>query len=313
MGEKTDSQVYKNIARFDPDIADRWWAVTAGNVNAPINAANLRRIIGDLNSRVTPRQAGAIDQLDRWHDNFTADADDALRAKLIMATNNGAIWRGASHRLNTPDSGALPDHVTDAFKHIANINFTSPASNFQYSPSQYLAVLELIKKGAIYLYEVEDHGLTVRVAGTTAYYDRSSDPRTLAVNQERYTGTFSQRTLIHECTHAIQDWAKVPGLLRKHAEADALVCGWVVGRGMGETLLEGLAEDAHFAAFVAADFVIKRKTVSNRRNFVQLYERLVHAVEINPTYASDANTAFASPAPESVDQRKVFAGLLAKP
>jgi hypothetical protein len=134
----------------------------------------------------------------------------------------------------------------------------------------------------------------------------------LVINQERYTGTFSQRTLLHECTHAIQDWAKVPGLLGKQAEADALVCGWVVGRGMGETLLEGLAEDAHFAAFQAADFVIKKTTLSDRRNFVALYERLVRFIEINPSYANDANKAFAYPDPENTDQKKMFAGLLTK-
>jgi hypothetical protein len=312
MGGKTDSEVYKKISRFDPGIADRWWAVTAGNVKAPISAADLQKIIGDLDSKVTAQQAGAIDQLDRWHDNFTEEAHEALRVKLILAHNKGAIWRGASQRLNGPSSRALPERITDAFKHIANVNFTSPASNFQYSPSQYLAVLELIRKQEIYLYEVEDHGLTVRAGGPTAYYDRSSDPRMLVINQERYTGTFSQRTLIHECTHAIQDWAKVPGLVGKQAEADGLVCGWVVGRAMGETLLEGLAEEAHFAAYEAADFVIKKKTVSDRKNFVELYGRLVGFVESNPNYANEANKAFAYPDPENTDQKKMFSGLLAK-
>jgi hypothetical protein len=230
MGGKSDSEAYKAISKFDRGIADRWWAVTEragrpGNVHVEIGPAGLQEIIGDLGSSVTPSEAGAIDQLTSEHRGFTDEALKKLSDMIALAHNDYAIWRGASRRLSGPSSGPLPRNVTDAFRHIAHINFISPVSNFRYLPSQYLAVLELIRKGEIYLYEVQDHGLTVRAGGPRAYYDRTGDPRKLVINQERYTGTFSQPALIHECTHAIQDWAKVPGLIGKHAEADAFV--WV--------------------------------------------------------------------------------------
>jgi hypothetical protein len=81
---------------------------------------------------------------------------------------------------------------------------------------------------------------------------------------------------------------------------------------MGKTALPGLDEDAHVAAFEAADFVIKNRTVSARRSFTELYERLVGFIAAHRSYASDANKAFASPDPENTDQKKVFAGVLAK-
>jgi hypothetical protein len=231
---------------------------------------------------------------------------------LIIAYNTGAIWAGASHLLNGPGSDALPDDINDAFRLIGNINFISPMSNFHYMPAHYMAVLELIKRREIYLYEVEDHGLTLRAEGPAAYYDRAGDPRTLAIFQSRYGGAGPERSTIHECTHAIQDWAKVPGLIGKHAEADAQVCGWVVGRLLGQKTIWGLDTEIAITAFELADFVIKKTTLSDRQKFTDAYKQLVGFIENNSAYAQDANQGYASPDPENTDQKRVFADLLAK-
>jgi hypothetical protein len=306
---KSDSQVYKNIHRYDPGVADRWWGVTEragrpGDVKVSITAANLQEIVGDLTSIVTPGRAGAIDQLMTWHDNFTGDALDLLKDKAASAFNNGAIWRGASHLLNGQSSGALPDNIIDALRYTAKINFISPMSNFHYMPMHYTAVIELIRRRLIYLYEVEDHGLTLRARGPAAYYDKSNDPRALVLFQKRYGQSGTERTFLHECTHAIQDWAKVPRLIEKHAEADAHVCGWIVGRGTGEKAMEILDEDIAVTAFELADFVIKKRDVSDRGKFAELYKKLVGFIEVHPSYSAEANKDAEYPDPEDTDQKK---------
>jgi hypothetical protein len=307
-----DNQVYKNIARFDAGIADRWWSVTGGNVKVGIDAASMERIVGNLSSLVTPGQSGAIDQLIRWHDNWIGDAFDRLNAKFTRAVNTGAIWRGSSHRLNGPQSGALPDDIIDSFRLIGHVDFTSPMSKWHYTPSQYMAVLDLIRKRYIYLYEVEDHGLTLRGGGPLGYYDKRGDPRMLVLNQVRYGNSGRQRNLVHESTHAIQDWAKVPGLIGKHAEADAHVCGWVIGRLLGETTMAGLDTDIAITAFDVADFVIKKTTDSKRADFLTAYKALVDFIEKEPAYAADANKGFAESEPEDIAQKQVFADSLAR-
>jgi hypothetical protein len=315
-GGKSENRVYKNIRRFDPGLADRWWAVTEkagrpGDDTLQITAPMMREIVGDLGSKVTPGVAGAIDQLLRWTD-LNQEAYDQLKDKFIIAFNTGAIWAGASHLLNGPGSGALPDDINDAFRLIGNINFISPKSKFHYMPAHYMAVLELIKRREIYLYEVEDHGLTLRAGGPQAYYDTAGDPRTLAIFQSRYGGVGPERSMVHECTHAIQDWAKVPGLIGKHAEADAHVCGWIVGRLLGQKPIWGLDKEIAITAFGLADFVINKTTLSDGQKFTEAYKQLVHFVEIDPDYAKDANQGYAQPDPDNTDQKQVFADLLAK-
>jgi hypothetical protein len=307
-----DNQAYKDIARFDVGIADRWWSVTGGNVKVGIDAGSMERIVGNLSSLVTPGQSGAIDQLIRWHDSWVGDAYDRLNAKFTRAVNTGAIWRGSSHRLNGPQSGPLPDAIIDGFRLIGHVDFTSPMTNWHYMPSQYEAVLELIRKRYIYLYEVEDHGLTLRGGGPVGYYDKRNDPRMLVLNQLRYGNKGRQRNLVHESTHAIQDWAKVPGLIGKHAEADANVCGWVIGRLLGETTMAGLDTDIAITAFDVADFVIKKTTDSKRPAFTTAYKALVDFIEKEPAYAPDANTGFAESDPENINQKQTFADALAK-
>jgi hypothetical protein len=315
-GGKSENQVYKDIEQFDPGLADRWWSFTEkagrpGDKTVEITVAGMREIVGDLGSKVTPELAGAIDQLLRWT-SLTQEAYDGLKRKIVRAHDTGALWRGTSRRLNGPTSGALRADIKDAFRLIGNIDFTSPMSSFHYISAHYTAVLELIKRAEIYLYEVEDHGLTRRVEGPAAYYDTTSDPRMLVLNQARYGGGGTERSMIHECTHAIQDWMKVPGLIGKHAEADAHVCGWVVGRLLGEKTIPGLDEEIHVTAFDLADFVIKKTTLSDRQKFTDTYKQLVGFVEIHPSYAQSANQAFAQPDPENTDQKQVFADLLAK-
>ena len=175
-----------------------------------------------------------------------------------------------------------------------------------------MAIIDLIKKRDIYLYEVEDHGLTMQGGGPLGYYDRSSDPRMLVLNQPRFSQPGRQRNLVHECTHAIQDWSKVPGLIVKHAEADAHVCGWVIGRLLGEKTIPGLDKDFALTAFDLADFVIKKTTDSKRAAFVTAYKALVDFIALEPEYATDANKRYAESDPENIDQKQAFASALAK-
>jgi hypothetical protein len=185
-------------------------------------------------------------------------------------------------------------------------------SNWRYMPSQYMAVIGLIEKRYIFLYETEDHGLTIRGGGAHAHYDQSSDPRQLVLNGLSYGNSGKQRSLVHECTHAIQDWAKVPGLIGKHAEADARVCGWVIGRLLGEKAWPGVASEINLTAFDVADFVIKKTNDSQRQAFLAGYTALVDQIEHDDNYAADANKSFAEPDPENINQKQIFADLLKK-
>jgi hypothetical protein len=121
VGEKKmghDNVVYKNIARFDPGIADRWWSVTGGDVKVGIDTKSMEIIVGDLGSAVTSGTSGAIDQLMYWHENWIDDSWDKLKTKCNIAVNKNAFWKGSSHRLNGPQSGALPDDIIDSFRNI---------------------------------------------------------------------------------------------------------------------------------------------------------------------------------------------------
>jgi len=162
------------------------------------------------------------------------------------------------------------------------------------------------------VYFREDHGLTREVVATRGEYNYLSDPRLLGIYQPNSSiaamdPLWLEAVVVHECTHAVQDWEKVPALDVIHSEADAYIAEWVVrrSRGQNEAVARGQG-DLELAAFNAAKFVIENKPVSE-----STYRQVVKEIKklyTNGKFGGGPNPT--DPSGKPIDQKKVIEGLL---
>jgi hypothetical protein len=278
------SQLYDDLAKLDRGIADRWKARSKDNPAHVITDADVEAIVFPLllkDKSISELQAEAIMHLIVTPD-WTDPALGTLRIYVELADKYSLFDDNAAPL--TTDVQLKPVFTALAMDTIGRIIFKSPKSGISYGPHDYLAIKNLIKNSKVTVLEVKLHGLEGFGVSTAGKY--KSDRNTLFLYDET-SPAFRINTVVHETTHAAQDWRDVR-ILHKYAEADAYVAGAVSdrSRGTGEQTKTGEIFDA---AFKAAKFVMEHDTEATNKDWIGAYEAVVHAVEKSQLYKSVKN------------------------
>jgi hypothetical protein len=283
---------YAELDGLDRGIADTVRAVTKGDPNALIDKKGIGRIVDKIldDGKITENEATALTQI-VLEGNLSDAARNYLGVKLAISIEDGALLRGG--KLLVGETALADVYAALRMGIVGNINFTSPGTNLTYTPIYYAAIAELIRKGEIRVYEVKSGGL-IKLLGMDEGASYNSDFNRLVLYTETLTFVVTKMmTIVHECTHAIQDWRDVVGVTNKYTEADAYVAGAVAARSLSNAVLSGTGK-YQTAANKAAPLVVKGTANLNNQEWKTVYGDLVKDVERDPLYARDKDKVYRS-------------------
>ena len=273
--------LYDQIRSKDVAIAEKFREFTKGNPRAKIN----------------PTQMLAITEVPFQDGKFT---DDEMMA-LIYITSSDRIddftrlvfVQAIKDRLQTGILGTTP--VTgaglDPFRRalsidiVGKIHFDGPYTKATYSPPKYLAVLSLIEKKAITVVRVN----LGRFKNTTQYDDGRYNATHNQVKLFAELTTLDEVAMVvHEATHAIQDWEDKSALI-KNSEAEAFVAGAIVDYGFRRKASEFIRGTPRRVAFDVIGTMLKNSTPLAGEPLKRAVDKIAGAVQVSPDYADVAN------------------------
>jgi len=288
----TGEEFYKTIAKLDRGVADRWKDATGGNLGSEIGAKTLVTIFKPLfeTHYITPNQAHAIDWF--FTDVKMNDAAKALLAEAVFASYDFDYFFQASKErlLTASELGKFNAALGAGF--IGNIKFQSPGTGLSYVPDLYNAIRLLVTKAHVRVYEVD----AARLMGRAGTY--RSDINRLVL-YKGFDDSIAQAIVVHEVTHAIQDWRDIVSMV-KYTEADAFVAQAVAKINTGAKYFLEFPEQEK-----AARLVIAGKAMAGSAEWVAAYDSLVKAIATNWQYRNVANSAFDAKEKDS-DEKKIL-------
>lgn len=281
-----DSQFYKDLKNFDAGIADRWKRATKDNPALKLTDAMMITIVGWTTKTVektdikfpaydrqfSENQAKAIVLL---LDKMDSAAKDQFILYLNIADTNDLLFqKGVMKRLRTPDElKRVTDFVTTS---VSRISWVSPGSKFGYFALQYTAIVELIKDKKIGLIEEMDGGLVNASGAALNFGSYGLQSNSLRVANSPSDAS-KRSTIVHELTHAIQDWYDLDINILA-AETDAAICGAVAEHASGQRAQKGIV--LFDKAFAAAAFVFQNKTAAGHTPWTDAYTAVEEQVKL---------------------------------
>lgn len=259
------SALYDQVAALDKGVADRWKAQTHDNPKHGLTADDVDAIISPLlktkkgTAKISKAQAEAIVTLLRGT-TFAKGGLDRLRFWIQFAERSIALDL----------RGLFDDELTPIYHALAigaHISFTSPGTKIAYAPHDYMATVQLIKQDKIMVFKAEMSDLTIFTQKDGEY---RSNLNMLIIYSKIDSDAFTQ-TVVHESTHAIQDWRDVT-TRRRFIEADGYIAG-------STTVDEPFDGELQLAAFKASRFVNERKALSGNKDWQKAYENVVKAYD----------------------------------
>ena len=216
-------ELFTVVARHDQRLAERWKARTGENIHRELQPEDIEFIIGPIfqgKLEITQQQGQAIIALLEPL-RVSVPAVKRLRA-LVDGAESLNRWR--LEPLVTDDE-LRPVYTALGQGVVSKIRFKSPGTGVTYAPFDYLAIANLMKEKKIAVYESKVGGLTL-FASSRGYY--TSTKNQLVFHEFRNP---DKRTalIVHEVTHAIQDWRDIRSR-RRFTEADAFIAEAVVTR-----------------------------------------------------------------------------------
>jgi len=266
------SQLFDQIAALDQGIADRWKARTHDNPRHKLTVADVDAIISPLLTtgaktgvKLTEKQADAIVQLVRGT-GLDSGALERIRFWVRFAEKSF----GLDLRPLVTDDELSP--INRSLAIALKFSFTSPKTNITYAPHDYLAIGELIRQKKIMVFQAKMADLYVLTQDAGEY---RSDANILFV-YDRSSGAAFASTIVHESTHAIQDWLDI-GMQRRFAEADAYIAGFAT---LDQQTFQG---ELSAAAFLASRLVVNRRALPGNRDWQIAYDNVVKAYDATHT------------------------------
>jgi hypothetical protein len=263
------SALYDQVAALDKGIADRWKLRTHDDPKHKLSPGDIDAIVSPLLKAekkegrpfITQKQAEAIVALVQVT-NFSQGGLDRLRFWVQFAEASIAL-----------DLRPLvsSDELSPIYKALAvasNFSFSSPGTNIAYAPHHYMGIAELIKEVKITVFQAEISDLRVLTKEDGEY---RSDFNMLIVYDKLNDSAFTQ-TIVHETTHAIQDWLDVK-TQRRFAESDAYIAGAAT---QDKQMFAGQLSDA---SFKASRFVIDGKALPSNKGWLNAYDAVVKAYD----------------------------------
>src|SRR5262245_37671576 len=192
--------------------------------------------------------------------------------------NGEALYRGAGSYVMGDD--LEPIYRALDVGTIGRIQFSSPGTGISYTPAHYRAMAMLVRQGEISVVRIKDKGLTFQNLRTMAQYDSEANRLLLLDGAPEH---LKFNVLVHEFTHAIQDWLNGMFWLDKHIEADAYIAGAVASHARGPYFPPG---DDRFALsyHVAAPLVLSGKATWGNKPWERAYQRVVDSLDQDPFY-----------------------------
>jgi hypothetical protein len=272
---------YDELAKLDRGIADRWKKRSHENPRFKIRPNDVYAILDPLmkpKGRITEGQSDAIAKL--ILDGQCTNEALAVLQVYIKAGVDAGLFANGGEVLVTPDEFRPVTSAIGAAM-TGRISFRSPGTNFSYLPGHYQAIWDLISKSKMYVFEVRLHSLEIFAHITTAGQYRS-DENYLFI----YAGlppALTAMSIVHEVTHAIQDWADVSGK-NKHVEADAYIAGAVADIAQGKAGSAGVVTKMYEPALKAAELVVAGQANGSDKPWTDAYKAVLEAIEHDKFY-----------------------------
>lgn len=221
--------LYDKVAAFDRGIADRWKTRTR-------EVMSHRLTVDDINAIFGPVFAGrgglkkehgqaTIALLDLDHGGVGMTRDAVVRIRKLISDADYADRFNLAQLTTDADlvnvNHALGNDV------IGKIMFKSPGTLISYAPTDYLTIRELISQKYISVFQARTGGMTL-LSSLKGYYREKDDKLVLF---EFVDPVLRDGFIVHEVTHAIQDWKDVKSKALV-AETDAFIAQAIAVRTM---------------------------------------------------------------------------------
>jgi hypothetical protein len=266
--------IYDELVVLDEPFAKYYQYRMRMHPNLKLTKADTKELFeGGLmdGGEITPNEAKALMLLvDR--NQFDAAALAYLNDKAKELETAEAMIKGGSAK---PLKGNQLAEFNAAIGMARNVQFTNPVTSASYNPCMYHVIQDLVRQDKIRVFEFPRgklHGSYDQFENTLVLYNHTAkDEKT--------------DTIVHEVTHAIQDW-RDNNMLKAHAEADAYVAGAVAYRQVnGKPRPKTGTDPVDVAYHLAAPLVIARKANSTRdRAWKDAHQKVVDAVNRTGTY-----------------------------
>ena len=290
MEAALSSAFYNELAALDQGIADRWRTATGDSMRVAIDDRKLEAIMSPVldAGKISGGEAKAIKHL-FLKGTFARGTATYLIAMVRAAADNDFFFRGAATPLLTTAELRGVNNAL-AWDKVGKIEFTSPRSGIMYQAQSYSAIKELIARRKIAVFQVDTGGLNAftEVGLSSGAYRSNSNH---VILYDGLTPVEQVTTIVHEVTHAIQDWQDQTRKLVKFVEADAFIAGAVADRIQGPDQKAFRGVKPFDAAFEAAKLVFEGKGVMTppSKAWKDAYDKVWQQLAQLPGYKRDAN------------------------
>ena len=293
-------EIFDRAAALDRSIAERWKTRTREDTRRPLTSGDLDFIVGPSFSparRITEAEGKAMVTIFQ-ECTFAAGAFD----RLVFYVERGRNADNLNMVTLTTDEELA--HVYAALGHdvVGKILFKSPGTRLTYAPFDYIGVRDLIAQRHVTVRMSKLGGLA-RAAKAAGTY--MSTRNHLNLYDEDVEPTVRLLNVVHECTHAVQDWKDMRATIRAR-EADAFIAAAVAEHALrGELHLIDLDEEDTTIAR-AAHFIRKGNADENNRAWLDAYEAVAKIMDKYYAY-STMQTNWAS---EGGREKTIFDAIL---
>jgi len=296
-------KLYEEAAHEDKKIADRWQKRTKEDLSHELTVSDIEYLIGPVfhgGAKITENQGRAL-ILILEPSKLTRDAVKRLRRYADNADLNEK-WK-VVHLVSDDELGVVYKALRQDV--VAKIIFKSPGTGITYAPVDYNVIARLIYEKEIAVYQAKAGGFS-RIASAVAFYIGSNKNR-LVLNELISPDTRTEY-IVHEATHAIQDWEAVRSLVH-HNEADAFIAGAIAAAALRNVLRADKPpkRDGDVVTIdAAAQIVIDKKADAGNKDWTAAYQKVVDVVA--KFYKDKAGTrSTATPAKGKVFKRVLAA------
>ncbi len=286
-------EVYAKVAKVDVGMANAYKKALGTAPGAKINLAGAKAIFAEVIDGLTAKGKAAITTNEAHALNyllkvapFTPDAVDFLAKSLVAktASKNWVILEamfegGAAKLLNETERKGVAQAIDIPL--VQNIKFYSPGTGITFTPHHYFAIKQLIAEGGIEIFAVQDGGLVSEFLDTGAMYRSDWDRMYITANSNQL---LLKVYIVHEATHAIQDWTDVELPSSLAIEADAYIAGAVALKSLKVKPMSGGAYEEAYKK--AVPIVMAGNATLNNRDWRDAYRDVKSAVGAEQGYGN---------------------------
>lgn len=279
-------QLYHKLEWLDIGIAYAYDEATNRTCNGTIDRRGAERIFAKAidGDRITPQEAKAL-LLVVEEAAFERGVATHLVNRIREDKTRSALLAGAARHLNAITGGRADVFRALSMGVVGRIHFWSPESRIWFIPNHYLVIRHLIMTDEIQVYEVQASGLN-------HFFELGS--YTSGLNELVYYEVPNwdfycrEATIVHEATHAIQDWMDIRPTREKYTQTDAILAQVVAQYAVSHLVPR---REPHRTAYLTAVPIVLRGDAryGNQRWYDAYYKVSDLYAQLHPEGAFDKN------------------------